>query len=244
MPVLLVLQIAIQVGLAVHAVKTGRETFWIYIILIPIVGPAIYIMTQVLPDLGSNRNVRRAGKQLGQAINPLGEVRHARDMLELADNIENRLNLADACVEAKLFDEAEGLYRSCLNGAYEDDPELMLKLAQVRFAQGEPEDCRHILERLITKQPEFRSVDGHLLYARSLQELGEIDRAIHEYESLFEAFPGEEARIRYALLLKEQGEITKSVQLFRQTLLRTKRSPGYYRQTQKYWIKIAKDNLS
>ena len=71
------------------------------------------------------------------------------------------------------------------------------------------------LERLIESNPDFKSADGHLLYARSLENLALLDDAIKEYEILSRSYPGEEARVRYGLLLQKTGQrrIEKGVRL-------------------------------
>ena len=49
------------------------------------------------------------------------------------------------------------------------------------------------------------SAEGHLLYARSLELQDKSDAALYEYAALVAYYPGQEARYRYALLLKETG---------------------------------------
>jgi len=78
-------------------------------------------------------------------------------------------------------------------------------------------------------------------YKASAEQFG--PRELLEYAVLAESFPGEEARVRYGLLLKEQGRVDQAVEQFRHTLLRVKRAPGYYKTQQKRWIKIAQENL-
>lgn len=242
---LFILSLLVQIGLVVHVIKTGREQFWIYLIVfLPGVGSAAYIITQVLPDLGASRQVRSAKRKFGKALDPHREVRRCRDQLEIADNTENRLALADACAEAGLDREARDLYESCLSGPYEHDPHMLLKLAQCEFKLNNHARTRQLLDRLIAHNPEYQSTDGHLLYARTLEELGDIKGALDEYAALADAYPGEEARIRYALLLKQEGKVEEAVKAFRHTLLRAKRAPAYYRQAQKRWIAIAKENLA
>lgn len=238
------LTLAIQVGFVVHVLNTGRDRYWIYLIMfIPVVGWMAYLFTQVLPDARHDPRARRAGRKLKQTLDPMGEVRRLRDQLALADNLDNRLALANACVEARLWEEAEQLYQNCLTGPYRDDPHMLLKLATAEFEQGKANEARDHLETLIASNPEFQSHDGHLLYAKALAETGDSDRALEEYATLADAFPGEEARIRYALLLKEQGKVDQAVEQFNHTLLRVKRAPKYYQQKEKRWIKVAQENL-
>ncbi len=239
------LTLLVQIAFAIHVVKTGREFFWIYIIMLfPGIGIIVYLVTQVLPDAKHDRRVKSAGRQIKQTLDPLGEVRRLRDQLELADNLDNRLALADACVAAKLWEDAEPLYQNCLSGPYRHDPHILLKLATAQFHRTQFAAARETLERLVETNPDFQSPDGHLLYARTLVATDAVEQAKKEYVVLSESFPGEEARIRYGLLLLEQGDREGARQQFSQTLKRVKRAPKYYRQKEKHWIKLARENLN
>jgi len=245
MPVVAIVSFAIQLACAVHCVRSGRETYWIYIILfLPGFGWLLYVITQVLPELRYNRQLKRARSSFGKAVNPLGDVRRLEEQLEIADNIDNRLQLADACANSGQAHRAVELYQQCLTGPYVDDPHILLKLARVQFDLEQPAETRKTLDHLIAANPDFNSTDGHLLYARSLEKLGETQAALEEYAALEDAYPGEEARIRYAGLLKKNGEVEMAVELYRKTLLRSKRAPKYYQRAQKRWIRIARDNLA
>lgn len=244
MPLLAVLLVAVQISFAIHAVRTGRETFWIYIIVfIPAIGCAVYFATQVLPELGQSRTVRTAGKRLVKAVDPQRELRRRKDQLEISDTVENRLKLADECMEANLIADAVDLYESCLREPHEGDPHIMLRLAKAQFLADRFAEARSTLDRLIELNPDFRSADGHLLYARVLEELDLMDGAIAEYDTLVASYPGEEARVRYALLLRNRGKSEQSKALFEEVMRRARQSPPYYRKREKEWIQVARNNL-
>lgn len=95
------------------------------------------------------------------------------------------------------------------------------------------------MDDLIAKNPQFRSHDGHLLYARALEAAGEPERALEEYQALVTTFPGEEARWRYANLLQQQGKTGRARQVLEEIQLRARRSPKYYRKKEQEWIKQA-----
>lgn len=239
MPVLGALLLIVQVAFAIHAVRTGRNQ-WIYmIIFVPGIGCLVYFFTQVLPELSQNRTARRAGNSLVRAVDPQRELRRRKDELELADTVENRVRLADECVEADLFDDAVSLYESGLTGLHEHDPDIMLKMAGAHFLAGRPAETRKILDALIEANPEFKSADGHLLYARSLEALGEFQRACDEYEILRTSYPGEEARARYALMLHQAGLGGRAAELFQEVLTRARLAPKHYRRKEGEWIRIA-----
>lgn len=242
MPLLALLVIAVQVLFVVHVFKTGRNIYWVYIIIfVPLIGCTAYFIVEILPELRHNRQVHRAKRGLINTLDPMREVRQCRDNLEAANTMANRIALADACARAELHDEAIELYQACLK-VETHNPEFMRKLAQVYFAQKLYVQARQTLEALIRENPNYKSHDGHLLYARVLEALGDMSGAAQEYQVLVETYPGEEARIRYALLLKSQGNITEANNWFEEVIRRTNRSPKYYRRAQKQWLDIAKQN--
>ncbi len=244
MPLAVVL-VLIQIAFVVHVVKSGRDRYWIYLILfIPAIGCAVYFVTQVLPEMGHSRTVRRATRSLLKAVDPERELRRRKEELALADTIDNRMKLAEECIEAGFYADAIGLLQECLRGSHQDDPHILMLLARARFDAGYFDDARRTLERLIEKNPGFKSHDGHLLYARTLESLNQFDAAAAEYEVLQSSFPGEEARVRYALMLARLGQTEKAHRLFNDSLLRARRAPRYYRNQERPWLAMAEQNLA
>jgi len=121
----------------------------------------------------------------------------------------------------------------------EEDPHLLLELATAQFAAKDFTDARSTLESLIKTNPSFKSHDGHLLYARSLENTNAITEALHEYEALASSYPGEEARVRYGMLLKQQGRTDEANNLFNESIARAKRAPSYYKKKEKHWLAMA-----
>ncbi len=85
------------------------------------------------------------------------------------------------------------IYQTCLTGVFADDPKLLLGYARAQFEAGDAAGTRATLDDLIQKNPEFKSADGHLLYARALEAEGNVEKALSEYATLAEYFPGAEA---------------------------------------------------
>ncbi len=243
MPVLAILSLALQLFCVVHALRNGRDYRWIFLILlVPVIGMAAYFIIEVLPGLRHHRQLNRAKHGLIRAIDPQRDVRQMRQQLEVANTLENRAALANACVNAGQFQEAIELYHSCLK-IEEHNPELLHKLAQAYFGMQEYAKAKQTLADLIQHNPNFKSADGHLLYARTLEALGDTSGALQEYKVLTESFPGEEARVRYALLLKSLNDLDEAARTFDEVVRRAARAPKYYRRAQKSWVDIAKQNL-
>lgn len=238
---LVLLSALLQIGCAVHVLRTGRPMYWLFLLLIgSYVAVAIYLFAELLPDLRQSRGARRVITGAQDRIDPERRKRQATRQLEVADTIDNRLRLAEESLNAGDFQQAAELYRSGLRGQYANDPYLMLGLARAQFGLDLPAETRRTLEELIAANPDFRSTEGHLLYARALEACGETDKALEEYDAVTQGFSGEEARVRHALLLKRTGRGAEADALFAESLKRADLAPKYYRRDQREWLEIAK----
>jgi len=89
------------------------------------------------------------------------------------------------------------------------------------------------------KNPGFRSADGHLVYARALDESGATARALEEYAALVNYYPGAEARVRQAMLYKKTGDKARAGELFAALLKDARLAPKHFRRSEREWIELA-----
>jgi hypothetical protein len=236
--------ILLQVICAVHAVKSGRGGLWIWIIVfVPLVGCAVYLLVEVLPGLRGNEAVRRVGADLVAVIDPGRNLRELEEAVEVSDTVKNRQMLARGYVAAKRYPEAVAQYERCLQGVFKDDACTMLELAYVHFLNHDYDQAKQGLQQLKALHPGFRPAERNLLTARTLEESGDLDGALAEYEGMVRTSSGEETRCRYAMLLARAGQSEKARALFEEILARARRSPRYYRRAQKSWIDTARQHL-
>jgi len=165
MPALAIAILALQIFFAVHAVRNGKDSFWLFVIvLFPGIGCAVYFFTQFAPEASNSRTVHKAKKGLLNAVDPQRELKKRTEQLEIANTVENRIALADECLEAQMFDEAIELLEQSLSGVHGSDPRVLSLLAKANFENEQPAKTIQILEDLIAKNPSYKSPDEHLLY--------------------------------------------------------------------------------
>jgi hypothetical protein len=245
MPTIAVLSLLAQIFCVVHAIKTGRDRIWIWVILIfSLVGCAAYFVVEILPEIQNSRAVRKFRKTVTNTVDPQRSVRELATRLKTSDNIKNKMELAKECTKQGWYEEAIDLYNSCLKGIYVNDPPIMLELAFTLFAKGDYQQTKATLNKLIAANPKFKSAEGHLLFARSLEALKEYEAAMEEYRVLISYYPGEEAKCRYALLLRNLGETEKARELFQQIVTSTQLAPNFYHRKEKEWVEIASQHLN
>ena len=230
MPLLALLLIACQIVCGLHVVRSGQERYWLYLIIaLPGLGCLIYFLGVMLPDLLGSRSGRRAINQLHDRLDPERHLRALRDALELSDTRETRVQLADELLRLEQPAEAADHYRAALRGVHSHAPDIMLGLARAQFALDDAGSCRETLDQLIRHNPQFRSADGHLLYACALTRLGELTKAEEEFHALLGHFAGPEARYHYAQLLRQANRNGEARNQLEQIEQYARRAPKHYR---------------
>ena len=125
----------INVGLIVHAAKTGRFWPWGYIILfIPGFGALAYVLVELAPEWFGSVQGQKARRHVVNTLDPSKRYRALTEQLEVADTIANRAALAEECLELGKFTEAEYHYEHILALPMGDDPIYALGRARPNSA--------------------------------------------------------------------------------------------------------------
>jgi hypothetical protein len=234
----------ISAALAVHVIRTGRNQAWILaIVLLGPVGWAVYLVVELVPEWMGGRTARRAKAGMRNIIDPNRDMRRAAQEVEISGSVDARRRLAQEYFERGQHDEAIETYKAGLKGIFEYDPTLLQGLAEAQFAKGETAEARRNLELLFQHDPNFKSHEAKLLYARALEATGDLDGAEREYAAIAGPFPGAEARLRFALLLKKRGKTVEAERLFKDLLDGARLGPAHYRRSQARWLDIARREL-
>jgi hypothetical protein len=97
---------------------------------------------------------------------------------------------------------------------------------------------------LTQHNPDFKSADAQLLYARTLEAQDALDEAERVYATLAPGYPGAEARLRYGVLLKRRGKLAEAQRVLKDLLDGAKLGPAHYRKAQAEWLDRARRELS
>ncbi|MDH4047061.1 MAG: tetratricopeptide repeat protein [Gammaproteobacteria bacterium] len=234
---LLILSVIVQIALVVHVMRTGRAVYWIYLIVfVPMIGSIAYLIVELLPELSGNPQARGALRSIRKKLDPEADIRQHQRMHKLSGSVDAARHLAGELTASGRYEEAIRHYEAALTGLYEHDPDLMLGLAQARFGNGDFAKARETLDVLIEKNPDFRSAEGHLLYARSVEQCGDLHKAEEEYRAVAAYYPGAEAKVRFAQLLERQGKPAEALAEYEDIVTSAELAPRHYRKAQKTWI--------
>ncbi len=189
MPVALVV-LLLDITLIYHASKTGRLQPWAFIILmIPLVGALAYIVVELVPEWFGSPGAQQARKRIAGKLDPEKLYRELSDRLANTDTVANRAALAAECLRLARFDEAVRHYDHILMLPLGGEPAYALGRAQAEFGRSRPAEALATLDDLQKRWPDFELAEAHLLYARSLAEVGRIDEALEEYYALVPVRP-------------------------------------------------------
>ncbi|MBN1520086.1 MAG: hypothetical protein JW923_08350 [Spirochaetales bacterium] len=147
--ILLAVPYAIQLLCLIHVIKTGRDSYWIWIIIIiPYAGGLAYMLIELLPSLVSSNRIRGLAGSLMDSFNPGRKLADARQQAAFTPSQGNKLQYADALAIHGEWGKALDLYTSCRTGIFKDDPELCYKVALALHRLGRHAEALTELDRL------------------------------------------------------------------------------------------------
>ncbi len=215
------LHFLIALFFAVHAVRTGRAIYWIFILFsFPLLGSLVYFLVEYLPGSRLNRNVGQAARTLAKGLNPGRELREARRAFDLAPTVQNRIRLANALLADGSAAQAVEHFDACLQGPFAHDPEIRLSAARARLESHQAASALDLLNALRRSHAEFRPEAVSLLTAQALADLGRGEQARAEFEAALQRFDSVEVRAHYAIWAAQAGDLA-TAQRMRDELAKT-----------------------
>jgi hypothetical protein len=164
MPILGGIALLIQLCFAYHALKSGRPYWWIFVIMaFPVMGCVLYYFIEVFPSSRESRSAHKAARAIAKRVDPDKDLRARVADVEACGSVDNRIMLARECMEQRMYPEAAALYRSCLAGVYESDPEIRYCLGAALLQQSKHDEALALAQRLRASHPTFRSVEVGLV---------------------------------------------------------------------------------
>jgi len=86
---------------AVHAVRTGQQLYWLFILFaFPLLGSLVYFLVVYMPSSRLERGAVKAVSVAARALDPGKDVRMARADFEATPTAQNQMRLAAALLDA------------------------------------------------------------------------------------------------------------------------------------------------
>ncbi len=208
------LHLMLAILCAIHVVRTGQQLYWLFVLFsFPILGSVVYFLAVYLPGSRLESNAFKAVAVAGRALDPTREIRNAQAQVEASPTVQNRMQLAEALLDAGEAQAAADEFATALQGAYAQDPELRFGLARALLAAQQPDQALVQLETLTRQQPEFRTEPVQLLRARSLAASGQHSAAETTFQQTVAAFNTYESRAEYAIWALSNGQTATAQRL-------------------------------
>jgi hypothetical protein len=234
----MILSLAVQIGLIIHVLKTGRALWWVPLILFfPLIGSLVYIVIEILPGSKVNRFMRQAESDAISLVDPNRAVRTAQEAFDDAPTMGNRLRLAQAQLDNGDFSSAERHFADCLTGQFEDDPVALLGHARALVELSRHEEALARIETLRTLGREGAA--EALVFARAASAVGKVAEADEAFQFAAPRLPGLEAQARYIRFLRDQGREADAIAQLAELDQRLAKVPSHFKREANQWHAFA-----
>lgn len=192
----------------VHAVRTGQNMYWLWLLIIggPL-GAAIYFFAVMLPDLAGGRTARQATNAARNLIDPERDYKSALTRLEETPTTDARMKAAQAAAAIGRWADSERLWAGCAEGRWADDPVILMGHARALLELSRWQEALNRLEQLKSLGGEGETPQAALAFARAYENLGRNEDAEDPYRFAADRVPGLEAGARYVAFMAKTGRV-------------------------------------
>jgi hypothetical protein len=218
MPLLGILDIAIAIYFGVHAIRTGRNMYWLMILIIaPFLGSLIYFFAEYLPELRHSGVARKSKRAVSAIVDPNRALREAQQDFERTPTADNRARVAEALLARGDAAAAVEEFRQCASGPYAKDVKFRRGLARAQLAAGQHAQAAQTLEALFADAPQEARGDAALWHAQALAEVDEA-RALEAFARARQVHETTETLAAYGLYLARLGRDAEARELLERVL--------------------------
>ena len=205
MPIIAILYLIPAIFFGVHAVRTGRNMYWLMILLMaPFLGSIIYFFAEYLPEMRHSTVARKSVRVVTSLVDPNRELREARLGFDRTPTVDNRSRLAEALLARGDFDEAIEQFQACASGPYAKDVKFRRGLARAQLSAGRHAAAAATLESLMADSPRDAGGDSALWLAQALTRVDET-RALDAFAHASHVHNTTETQAAYGVFLASLG---------------------------------------
>jgi hypothetical protein len=229
--------LVVQLACLVHVIKTGRPYWWLWIIfMFPGIGLLAYVFLEVRPSLSRLDYQGLMWKLTG----PRERIRMLEEQLGESTTIKNRLRLADELHGEGQFDRECAVLAEGLRGAFKDDSQLLMRLAEAHLEAGRTEEADKLLASTTPERSSDAQLQYALLKARVAGKQGDTAQAAALFEELVAKKKSEAPRYYFAEFLLAQGKREEAAAILKDILLQYRRGTPVWRHLERKWFYAAK----
>ena len=148
---------------------------------------------------------RKVGQVARQTLDPERDYRNALRTLEDTPTVGARMKVAHAAAALGRWSDAEAQWALASEGAWADDPAILMGHAISLLELGRYADALKKLEKLKAQGPEGKTPTVALAFARAYEGLGRNEEAEDAYRFAADRVPGLESGGRYVAFMAKTG---------------------------------------
>ena len=124
------IHVIIAVFFAIHALRTGRPFFWLWILFVfPFLGSVVYFVAEYLPQSRLPHQANHLGQRALFIFQPNKLLNAAKENYENIPSVENAVIYSEFLIAKNRAKEAIVVLKQKLNGFVESDPVFLEQLA-------------------------------------------------------------------------------------------------------------------
>ena len=201
------LHIFIALFFAVHAVRTGQNNYWLFILLaFPFLGSVVYFFAIFLPNSRLQRHARQLANSAVKALDPTREVREAQAAYDYSPTAQNEIRLAQAQLAVGDAQASLKHFEAAMTGPFAADQEIRWGAAQAAYEAGQPQVALQYLKTIAQTDVNYRAEPVGLLIAKSYAAMGDDDMARKSFDFVRELSGGFDVIAEYAIWAAERGD--------------------------------------
>src|SRR5215467_12315254 len=216
----------------IHFARRRPDTYWLWIIMIGGgLGALVYIIVEVLPDLGLLREYFRV-------VSHRKRIRSLEVMVLDNPSAGNYEELADLYLEQKKYATAKDCYDRAIS-TRTDSPDPFYRRALCEIELNDFAAAAADLERVVQKDRnyDYQRAAGLLAYVWSRNNDGA--RAANLFEQVTQTSTLSETQFNYAQFLAVQGKTTDARDWARRVLNKKATMPRYLKRRERPWFRRA-----
>ncbi|WP_109438935.1 tetratricopeptide repeat protein [Aquimarina sp. AU119] len=192
--------IALQGYCVYHAIKNKSNYYWFFVImLLPVLGSVIYLFTQVF----NKKDLDVVQNEIVNVINPTKKIKDLQKQLDFADTFQNRVNLADALLEAGDYTYAIQEYEKAHNT--NNDVGVLKKLIEGYYQIKNYEKIISSAEKIVDRS-DFKGSRSQFLYGLALEEDQQSEKAEEHLRQIDQRYSNYKERYTLAQFLLKKGK--------------------------------------
>ena len=216
----------------VHFIRRRPDTYWLWIILIIPFGSVIYIVVEVIPDLGLLR-------ETFQGFPRRKRIRHLEALVLDNPAVGNLEELGDLYLDEGNFKRAREFFdKAIASRSSSDDAFYRRGIAEIELADytaAVPD-----LEYIVSRDRKYGSYRAMGLLAHAYAQTGQTEKAEACFEEVTQLSTLSEAYWNYANFLASQQRTAEAREWAQRILQKKPTMPSYLRRRERPWFRKAK----